>query len=203
MTPRRRKRPHEPILACAIVSASVFTPSAVRADEAPTFADRDVSSDEGPDCSFALLVNPVAMVYGVFGLETDFVAASAVVIAFDVEGVRTPSWAPEGQASGVSVGGAVLAYPWRGAFHGCYFGARLGFVRLLREPLLHVDGRVDVAEFGVSAGWQWTWDYGFSVRVGVGPLVAIGAAPPSVSPELLTGPFRFALSADASVGWAF
>ena len=202
-------RAHVPVaplaraLALTAAVAALLVARAAHGDQAPTFADRDVRSDEGRDRSFALLVSPLAMTYGMFGAETDFVVSPAFVVALDVAAVRTPSWAPTRGANGASVGAAVMAYPCGGAFHAFYVGARLGVVRSWHEPIFHVDGRDDVAEFGIAAGWQWTWDYGFSVRLGGGPLVAVGAPPTSMAPELLAGPLRFALSADVSVGWAF
>jgi hypothetical protein len=141
------------------------------------------------------------MAYGRFGAEADWVIAPGVVVAVDSAGVRAPSWA-DGR-SGAAVGLAARAYPSGGALHGLVLGLRLGVVRSLHEPIFQADRRIDAAELGLAAGWHWTWDYGLSVRVGAGPLVAVGGRLPSMSPELVAGFVRFALRADASFGWAF
>jgi hypothetical protein len=187
-------------VALAFCVAAAF-PATARASEAPTFADREGPSDEGRDRSFALLVAPLAMAFGAFGAESDFVATASLVVAIDAGAVRTPSWAQG--ANGASGGAGLIAYPSGSAFHAFYVAGRLGAVRSMHEAVFQVDRRTDVADVGISAGWQWTWDYGLSVRVGGGPLAAVGAAPPSMSPALLVGPLRFSLSADVSVGWAF
>jgi hypothetical protein len=206
--PNRRAacaRARRGLFAVALGAAMALVPHVAVADDAPTFADRSGPSVEGRDRSFALFVNPLAMAYGVFGGEADWVASSAIVASVDAAAVRTSAWAPGSthRRGGVAVGGAITAFPWGGALHAFYVGARLGFVRSVDEPLLHVDRGVDVLELGIAAGWQWTWDYGLSVRVGAGPLIAVGGVPPAMSPEVLVGPVRFAAVADASIGWAF
>jgi hypothetical protein len=178
---------------------------AARADDVPTFADRAGPSALGGDRSFAVLVNPLAMACATFGAEGDFVVAPTIAVAVEVDAVHLPAAARGTNAASVSVG--FFAYPWASALHGFYASVRVGIVRPWREPAFRIDGRRDVVELGGLVGWHWTWDYGLSLRVGAGPLLAVGGPPPfaSVSPELIIGraPARLMGAADASVGWAF
>ncbi|MCL2449741.1 MAG: hypothetical protein FWD17_12410 [Polyangiaceae bacterium] len=191
------------LVAAAIAAIVLLVPRVARAEAAPTFADRDGPSAgvDASDRSFALFVSPFAMAYGRLGAEGDWVVAHGIVAAVDAAAVRAPSWA-DGR-SGAALGLAAHAYPLGSAFHALALSARLGVVRSLRDPPFRVNPHVDAAELALSAGWHWTWDYGLSVRVGAGPLVAVGGRLPPMSPELLAGPVRVSLWGDASVGWAF
>jgi hypothetical protein len=177
---------------------------AARADELPTFADRSGSSAPERDRSFAVLLNPLAMAYATFGAEGDFVVTPAIAVAVEVDAVHLPSAARGANAGSVGLG--FLAYPWAGALHGFCAGIHVAVVRPWREPAFRIDDRRDVVELGGLVGWHWTWDYGLSLRVGAGPLLAVGGPPPPfvpLSPELVMGRARLLAAADASVGWAF
>jgi hypothetical protein len=190
-----------PLVAAVFLAAVAGGPRLAHADEAPTFADRDQPRSEGRDRAFALLLSPVSMVYGTFGGEADFVVTAAVVATVEVDAVHLPS---QGKgANALSAGTSWILYPSGSALHGLSVSARVAFARPLREPELHVDWNTDVVECGVGVGWQWTWDYGLSVRVGAGPVLAVGGPPPLMSPELVAGRFRLAAAADAAIGWAF
>jgi hypothetical protein len=191
---------HAALLAAALV-AGAGDGAQARAAEAPTFADRDPPAAEGRDRSFALLLNPISFAYGLFGAEGDFVVTPVLVATVEVDAARLPRGGPGPNA--LSAATSLLVYPSGSALHAFYAGARVAFVRPWRQPELHLDFHGDVVECGLSAGWQWTWDYGLSVRLGAGPLLAVGGVPPVVSPELAVGPARLALAVDASIGWAF
>jgi hypothetical protein len=187
-------------LALALVAGSA---GHAHAAEAPTFADRDAPVADGRDRSLALLINPIAFAYGLFGAEGDFVLTSALVATVEVDAARLPSRERGAGANAVFAGTSLVVYPSGSALHALYMSGRVAFARPWREPQLRFDFRADVVECGLRAGWHWTWDYGLSVRVGAGPLLAVGGRPPIVSPELVLGPVRLALDVDASIGWAF
>jgi hypothetical protein len=175
----------------AIILSAITAISAAHAEEAPTFADRTEREVVGEDRTFALLVNPLAAAVGVYGGEADFVLGRH--FAASVEGAV----ANAGDSLGLAVGGGLLFYPGT-TFHGLYLEPRMVYVRPLTEKVTRFDLGTDVLGVGATAGWQWTWDYGFTVRLGVGGMYFAGGGS---SGELgLSGP---ELVMDGSVGWAF
>lgn len=170
------------------------------ADEPPTFADRaeraDESADE-PTRSLALVFNPLAMSAGVFGMEADFVLTprTAVVLEADVYGL--------GADVGVASGVGIAFYPMHPVFHGLYFEPRALFARSASESLLQVDWATDVVGVGGMVGWQWTWDYGFTLRLGGGAMHYFGGSGEVIQSSFPFGSGAAVLVADASVGWAF
>jgi hypothetical protein len=161
------------------------------ARDAPTFADRSDRDVAGDDRTFAILLNPLAAAVGVYGAETDFVLGHHLAVSL------------EGAFYGLSgspataVGSGLLVYPG-GVFHGLYLEPRLLYVRPLGEKLTRFDLGTDVLGAGATAGWQWTWDYGLTVRIGAGATYFVGGSGPGGVP--LEGP---ELAMDGSIGWTF
>jgi hypothetical protein len=179
------------ILMLVVVSAS---PSA-QASDPPTFADRADEDVRDADRTFALLLNPLAMAVGVFGAEADFVLGRFAALAVEGDLYR------RGDGTATALGAGLLFYPMGTALHGPYLQTRVAYARPLGETLSQVDWSVDVVALGATAGWHWTWDYGFSVRLGGGAMYFLGASRdrPSDGP-LALGP---QLVLDGSLGWAF
>ncbi|HEY1694015.1 MAG TPA: hypothetical protein VGG39_17730 [Polyangiaceae bacterium] len=173
-------------------SLAIASGTARASDDVPTFADRSTRDVVEVDRSFAILLDPLAISAGVYGGDVDFVLGRH--FAASVEGdVYTLS-------SGVATafGAGLLFYPGT-AFHGLYVQPRAVFARPLSEGFTHVDLATDAFGLGATAGWQWTWDYGFTVRLGGGGMYFLGGtgAPGAVA---LGGP---QLVVDGSLGWAF
>jgi hypothetical protein len=164
------------------------------ADDPPTFADRADDAIEDADESVAVLVSPLAVACGVFGGEADVIVQRSIALALDaaVYGTGASSPAPLG-----AVGAGVLLYPLGTALHAFYVEPRVVYTRALRSDLGGAPGWVSAV--GV-VGWQWTWDYGLSVRLG-GGLAASTRGFPERAPALTVGPV--ALVADAALGWAW
>jgi hypothetical protein len=178
-----------------LVVATVLStsPASWALDDAPTFADRDDADIEDADRKLGILFNPLAIAYGVYGGEVDFVlgrhfAASVEGAVYDLDGTVSTAF-----------GAGLLFYP-RAAFHGLYFEPRVVYARPLDEGLIHFDLHSDVFGFGATAGWQWTWDYGFTVRLGGGGMYYVGGADPTPNAVALSGP---QLVMDGSIGWTF
>jgi hypothetical protein len=161
------------------------------ADDVPTFADRADDAIEDSDASIAVMFDPLAIACGVFGGEADFVVQRSLAISLDAVGYR-----PDAATLG-AVGAGLLIYPLRSAFHGLYMEPRVVYTHALSQAA--VSGPAALVVAGLS-GWQWTWDYGLSIRLGVGAAGSTGGLAVR-APELSVG--RLALIADAGVGWAW
>ena len=163
-----------------------------RADDPPTFADRRDEEVRDTDRSFDVLLNPLAMTIGLYGGEVDFVLGQYVVVAVEGAVYR------RGDGTGETLGVGLLVYPLGGALQRLYFEPRVAYARpwSLAEP----DWSANVVGLGGTAGWQWTWDYGFSVRVGGGAMYFLGGQGDGPHGALPVGP---QVVLDGSVGWAF
>jgi hypothetical protein len=176
-----------------LLIALVHVASVARADDVATFADRADEEVRDADRTWGFLLNPLAAAMDVYGGEADFVVARFA--AFAVEGALCRS----GDNPGLAIGMGLLVYPLGSALHQLYVEPRVAYARPLREPIPAFAWTRDVVGVGATAGWQWTWDYGFSLRVGGGAMEYLGG-PRTQGPSLAVGP---QLVVDGSVGWAF
>jgi hypothetical protein len=188
------------LAALAACGALLLDGRIAHADEPPTFADRGEASVDEDDRTLGFLVNPFRTALGVFGMEGDFVFAPRFAAAVDVAAVRRSG------ATDITLAAGLLYFPLRGAFHGLYVEPRVLYVRPFDEPVSRVDGKSDAVAFGGTGGWQWTWEYGLSVRLGAGAQYYVGAeASSSGAPRaaIALGSDRVELVVDASLGWVF
>ncbi|HXX66546.1 MAG TPA: hypothetical protein VEK07_05170 [Polyangiaceae bacterium] len=182
--------------AVAVLSCAVLAATSVAADEAPTFADRDDAAEaDETERGLGFMINPLAIAAGVFGGDVDFAVLPR--IALGIEGAVV-QLADGSIASAVGVG--LLVYPIRSRFHGLVLEPCAVYARSLREPLARFDWRANVVGFGGTLGWQWTWDYGLSLRLGVGPMRFVGG---SRAPGIPIGRDGLDLVLDGSIGWLF
>jgi len=163
------------------------------AEAAPTFADRPDEAVRDADRAVCVLLHPLAMAVGVYGAEADVTLGGATALA--VEGHVLARGGPAASVVGLGL----LLYP-RGALRGPYLEPRAVYARPLDGAAPRVDFSADVLGAGATAGWQWTWDYGPSVRVGGGAMYFFGGASPVATGPLAAGP---QLVLDAAFGWAF
>lgn len=176
------------------LSFLVIAPVA-RADDTPTFADRSDEEVRDTDRAWGLLLNPLAAAVGIYGGEVDFVFARFAALA--VEGAL---YHP-GDTTELAAGMGLLFYPLGCAFQKLYIEPRAVYLRPLNAPLADIEWVRDVVGVGATAGWQWTWDYGFSIRIGSGAMdYTTGARSLSSRAGLSQGP---QLVLDGSLGWAF
>jgi hypothetical protein len=166
-----------------------------RADDTPTFADRSDDEVGDPDRAWGFLLNPLATAIGVYGGEVDFVLARFAAVAVEGDLYR------RGDATGLAVGTGLLLYPFGSALHKLYVEPRIVYARPLSAPITAFDWGTDVIGLGATTGWQWTWDYGFCLRVGGGAMQYLGGPRRESSDGgLALGP---QLVLDGSLGWAF
>jgi hypothetical protein len=181
----------------AVVLASTAVPGVAFADEPPTFADRVDESGEGSTRSLALLIHPLDIAAGVYGIEGDFAITNGVALALEGDVGVT------GGRLGLVVGVGLPFFPLRPVFHGLYLEPRLVFVRRADESPFELDGSTDAFGAGGTAGWEWTWDYGFSARLGAGAMSYLGNPGAGAPASLRIGDTVAVLVADVSAGWAF
>jgi hypothetical protein len=177
-----------------ILECVALAPQA-RAEEPATYADRADDPIADADRTVAFLLNPLATAVGVFGGEADFVLGRLAAIAVEGDLYR------RGDVTGLAVGAGLPVFPMGRVLHGLYLEPRITYARPIGESIPAFDWETDVIGLGGTAGWQWTWDYGFSVRIGGGAMYFVGG--PRHGPfesRLALGP---QLVLDGSVGWAF
>jgi hypothetical protein len=166
--------------------------STAAAEDVPTFADRPSKDVEEVDRKFAVMINPLAIAVGVYGGDVDFVlgkhfAASVEADIYNVNGTAATAF-----------GAGLLFYP-NVALHGLYLEPRVVYARPLTEGIAHFDWSTDAFGAGATVGYQWTWDYGFSLRLGGGGMYFLGGQG-ATGALALSGP---QLLMDGSLGWAF
>ncbi len=165
------------------------------ADEPPTFADRSDEALRDADRSRALLLNPLAMPMGIFGAEADWAPVRFAALALEAA-VYLRQGVP---ATAVGVG--LLFYPQGSVFRGLFVEPRLVYARPVAEPVPELDWSIDVVGAGGTVGWQWTWDYGFTVRLGGGVIDFLGGSRTDAAGDAVAlGP---SLVVDGCVGWVF
>jgi hypothetical protein len=175
--------------------ALLFGSPIALADDVPTFADRDDDAIEDADTTAAIVAEPLAVAYGVFAAEANIVVQRSLAVAIDAGGYRQDTAILGGVAAGL------LVYPLHPALHGLYLEPRIVYTHALSLSAASTTGTLSM---GALCGWQWTWDYGLSIRLGAGAAGVVGDRAVRASallPEVSIG--RLALVADAGLGWAW
>src|SRR5271155_5056600 len=180
-------------LSRVMVAAALLLPRAASADT-PTKYDEDPVGEGEADHKFALLLNPVDAALGVYGGEADFVLGDHVAVGV------TGAFYTLNNSSAMALGAGLLLYPLRGALHGWYVDPQVVWLKPMDESPVHFTWSHDVGGFGCTSGYQWTWDYGFSGRLGAGAMYYDGGSTIDAESARIRGA-RFV--AEGLVGWAF
>jgi len=149
-------------LASTLGAASRAKAADARGDQETDHID---AFDDGGPRTLGLLVNPGALALGTFAAEGDFVLGDAAALSVEGDWLSTP---------GTTACGAMLGlplFPWRVVFHGLYLHPRALLARATSDGL-----SADVVGIGGTAGWQQTWRFGLTLRLGGGAAyeVALG-----------------------------
>ncbi|MDP8998768.1 MAG: hypothetical protein M3O46_01505 [Myxococcota bacterium] len=174
------------------IAAVICTAPDLRADDVPTFADRPDDEIRDSDRNFGFLLNPLAIALGVYGGEADFVIGRYAALAVEADLYR------RNDGTGIALGAGLLVYPLGSALHQLYVEPRVVYARPWSETFPQMDWGSDAVGLGATAGWQWTWDYGFSVRLGGGALYFIGDSRSNSAVRV-----GMQLVLDGSMGWSF
>jgi hypothetical protein len=184
-----------PLIRAAFAFALLAVASPTIADDAPTFADASDEEVGDTNRTWGLLLDPLAMVIGVYGGEADVVLARFAALAVEGDLYR------RGDAAGLAIGTGLLVFPLGSVLHKLYLEPRIAYARPLSRPIAAFAWDMDVVGLGATAGWQWTWDYGFSLRLGGGAMYYLGG------PRSASASAALALGAqpvlDGSFGWMF
>jgi hypothetical protein len=174
------------VFASALLLAATSTARAASTPDVET-DHVDATDDRGPR-TFGILVDPLELAFGEMGVEADMalgedVAASMKGSVYDVG--PTSAWAA---TLGLPI------FPQRFAFHGFYLHPRFS---IASATTLGFSAQVFGA--GGTAGYEWTWNWGGTLRLGGGAswwtvFSGDGTALTlsGVRPEL-----------DATIGWVF
>lgn len=176
----------------AFVVVLFASEASARAEDSPTFADRTDEEIREADRRLNVLLNPLAMSIGVYGAEVDFVLGRYAAVGLEGALFR------RGDDMGQTLGVGLLVYPFGEALQRLYFEPRVAWAR--PWGLSKIDWSADTLGLGATAGWQWTWDYGFSVRVGGGAMYFLAGQTDGLNGALRSGP---QVVLDGSLGWAF
>jgi len=174
------------LLVVALTAGRTASAAEGRADRETDHVD---AFDDGGPRSFGLFLNPLALALGTAAAEGDFVLGDAA--ALSVEG----NWTSVGTGSAVGVTVGVPLFPWRIMFHGFYLHPRVMAARVDSDG-----ASADVLGIGGSLGWQHTFRFGLSLRVGGGAAYEVALGPENTASAGLTG-VRPLL--DGEVGWVF
>jgi hypothetical protein len=145
--------------------------------------------DDGGPRSFGLLLNPLALALGTVAVEGDVVLGDAA--ALSVEG----DWMSAGGASAYGLTLGVPLFPWRIIFHGFYVHPRALAARASSDGISS-----EVLGIGGTLGWQHTFRFGLSLRVGGGAVYEVALGQVAGASFAVTG-VRPLL--DGEVGWVF
>jgi hypothetical protein len=156
-------------------------------------ADRETDHvdafDDGGPRTFGLLLNPGALVLGTFAAEGDFVLGEAAAFSVEADWISTGSMAAYGVTAGVPL------YPWRVVFHGLYVHPRVMLARATDDGL-----SADVVGIGGTLGWQQTWRFGLTLRLGGGAAYEVALAQTAGRSFSVTGVRPLV---DGAIGWVF
>jgi hypothetical protein len=174
------------VFASALLLAGASTARAAATRDVET-DHIDATDDRGPR-TFALLVNPLELAFGEMGVEADLALGedAAASLQGSVYSVGpTSAWA-------ATLG--LPFFPQRLAFHGFYLHPRFSIATATT-----LGSSAQVLGAGGTAGYEWTWTWGGTLRLGGGASWwttfagdATGLTLSGVRPEL-----------DASIGWVF
>ncbi len=181
------KRASLGLLLLVVVGWSV--PAAAAEGRGDRETDHIDAFDDGGPRSFGLLLNPLALALGTAAVEGDFVLGEAA--ALSVEG----DWMSTGSASAYGVAVGVPLFPWRVVFHGFYVHPRVMAAYVTTDGL-----SADVVGIGGTLGWQHTFRFGLSLRVGGGAAYEVALGQQAGASFAVTG-VRPLL--DGEVGWVF
>jgi hypothetical protein len=178
-------------LACLLSWLVVGHPASAAAAEGG--GDRETDHidafDDGGPRSFGLLFNPGALALGTMAVEGDFVLGDAA--ALSVEG----DWMSAGSASAYGVTLGVPLFPWRIMFHGFYVHPRVLAARATNDGLT-----ADVVGIGGTVGWQHTFRFGLSLRIGGGAAYEVALGQVAGASFAVAGVRPLV---DGEVGWVF
>jgi len=175
-------------LLLSAVAPAVPSPAAAADTRRDVETDHLDAFDDGGPPSLALLVNPLAVVLGTFGAEADFVLGDAAALSMEGD------WVSSGGTTAYAAAVGLPVFPWRTVFHGFYLHPRA-----TAAVATSSGAPFDVLGIGATAGWQQTWRFGFTLRVGGGIAYEHAAGPnPSGVPILGVRPLL-----DGEIGWVF
>jgi hypothetical protein len=178
-------------LACLLVAVVVgwSAPAAAAEGRGDRETDHIDAFDDGGPRSFALLLDPLALALGTMAVEGDFVLGDAAALSVEADWMS----AVGASAYGVTVG--VPLFPWRVVFHGFYVHPRAMAAYGVNGGLT-----ADVVGLGGTLGWQHTFRFGLSLRIGGGAAYEVALGKDAGASFAVSG-VRPLL--DGDVGWVF
>jgi hypothetical protein len=183
---------------------------------APAVAQGAIPAESAPDPydvrypkkSAGVFVNPLGLVFGVFGAEVDFKLAEVATINVGGSYYRRSISILDSTTTTNAFGGDLGAqfFPLGRAFNQLYVYPRVSYARASAtrtEPgIADMSANSSVLGVGATVGYQWTYNPGFSLRLGAGMMYysALAKDDNSTVEIALSGVFP---AIDASLGWTF
>jgi hypothetical protein len=121
------------------------------------------SDSSYPTKTAGIFVNPLGIAFGVFGAEFDYAVAEKLTLNISGSFYKT--------GNTTAFGGGVGAqwFPLEKAFHRFWIMPRVDFAAATAEEQ-GISASAKLLAVGGLLGWQWTWDGGFSIRLGGGAM---------------------------------
>ncbi len=110
-----------------------------------------------------IFVNPLGIAFGVYGAEVDFAVAEQLTL--NING----SFHKSGNTTAFGGGLGAQWFPLEKAFHRFWIMPRVDFAAATAEEG-GTSADAKLLAVGGLLGWQWTWEGGFSIRLGGGAL---------------------------------
>jgi len=197
-------------------SAAAAPPGPVPPPNAPAVAQAAVPAEAPPDPddvryprkSAGVFINPLGLLFGVFGAEVDFRVADFMTLNVGGSYYRRSVTLLDANTTTNAYGGDFGAqfFPFGRAFNQLYVYPRVSYSRAsaTRTQPGFADASADSSLLGVGAtvGYQWVWNPGFSLRLGAGMayFTALAKDEASTVEISLAGVLP---QLDASLGWTF
>ena len=168
----------------------------------------DVDAFRFPGKSVGVFVSPLGLLFGVVGAELDFKLASFATLNVGGSYLHRTARASDYATTTDAFSGELGAqfYPFGRAFHQLYIYPRVSYGRASAVETgprsLDASAVSTVLGAGATVGYQWTYDSGFSLRLGGGAMYfsAVGRDDGSTVEIALSGVLP---AIDASLGWTF
>jgi hypothetical protein len=164
-------------------------PAAAAESRADRETDHIDAFDDGGPRSFGLFVNPLALTLGTVAAEGDFVLGEAAALSVEGDFLSVAGATAYGVTAGVPL------FPWRIVFHGFYLHPRVMAAYTTNAGLT-----ADVVGIGGTLGWQQTFRFGLSLRIGGGAAYEVALGQDAGAAFAVSG-VRPLL--DGDVGWVF
>jgi TolB-like protein len=172
-------------------------------DRDADLVDERPPQDEGPSArSIGLFINPLAILFGVYGVEFDYSPMQLLSLNVGLSYYASSADDVSTSAGQLSLG-AQFFLTGEHAFGGFYLYPNLTFASASAEDDITKDtASAALVAVGATVGYQWAWTSGLALRLGLGALY-YSVVSEDGSSNVTLGLSGVLPALDASIGWTF